>query len=275
MNLEEYIASGILESYALDQLNADERKEVEVVLEKYPELKTELNSIEEGLEFLAMETAMDLPADLKDSIFSKIETPTKEQKPDIDKEEKAPPILKEMPSSTSPSVWKYLVAASVAAAIFSSYMAYDYKNQLKEVENNKLQMQISSELLSNQLNDLNKRLDVLEQNSKVLADINFRQIKMEAIDTSANFIANVYWNEKTEETFLNVGNLKALAQDKQYQLWAIVDGKPLDMGVFDPGTTDLLKMKNASGASLFAVTIEPKGGSSSPSLETMQVAGKV
>lgn len=273
MNLEDYIASGILESYALDQLNAEERKEVEVLLVKHPELKSELNSIEEGLEFLAMETAMELPEDLKDSIFSKIDDKAKVI-PLTGKTKEASRVIRQLQPTSSP-VWKYLVAASVATTIFSSYMAYDYQNKLKQAEKDNLEMQVSSKIVASELQLLNKRLDVLERNSEIFADLNFAQIKMQAVDTTANFAANVYWNSESQETYLNAGNLAALPQEKQYQLWAIVDGKPVDVGVFDPGSTNLLKMKNAAGASLFAVTIENRGGSLSPSLETMQVAGKV
>ena len=76
--------------------------------------------------------------------------------------------------------------------------------------------------------------------------------------------------------FLSVQNLKDLTEENQYQLWAIIDGAPVDAGVFNPGESNLLKMKNiTSGAAAFAVTIEPKGGSENPSLETMQVVGEV
>jgi anti-sigma-K factor RskA len=70
--------------------------------------------------------------------------------------------------------------------------------------------------------------------------------------------------------------MKALSLENQYQLWAIVDGKPIDAGVFDSNLSGLVKMKDiTSGASTFAVTIEPRGGSVSPSLHTMQVVGNI
>jgi len=52
---------------------------------------------------------------------------------------------------------------------------------------------------------------------------------------------------------------------------------PVDAGVFDWNSEGLQKMKSISGQAVaaFAVTIEPKGGSESPSLETMQVIGNV
>jgi anti-sigma-K factor RskA len=70
--------------------------------------------------------------------------------------------------------------------------------------------------------------------------------------------------------------MKTLAQENQYQLWAIVDGKPVDAGVFDGNLAGLLKMKNIPiGAVKFAVTVEPRGGKESPTLSTMQVIGDV
>jgi hypothetical protein len=50
----------------------------------------------------------------------------------------------------------------------------------------------------------------------------------------------------------------------------------VDAGVFDNNKAGLVKMKDiAPGAATFAVTIEPRGGKQSPTLETMQVAGNV
>ena len=39
MNIKEYIASGILEAYLLDEVTPQERMEVERLLARYPELK--------------------------------------------------------------------------------------------------------------------------------------------------------------------------------------------------------------------------------------------
>jgi len=89
-------------------------------------------------------------------------------------------------------------------------------------------------------------------------------------------MAYVYWNGSTQEVYLDIQNMKELAQENQYQLWAIIDGKPVDAGVFDGNLTGLVKMKGiGTGAAAFAVTIEPRGGKASPTLETMQVVGNV
>ncbi|MNG37643.1 Anti-sigma-K factor rskA [compost metagenome] len=72
--------------------------------------------------------------------------------------------------------------------------------------------------------------------------------------------------------------LPANDQDHQYQLWALVDGKPVDLGVFDAKADSahiLLKMKEINGAQAFAVTLEKRGGSATPTMTQMIVMGGV
>ncbi|MEJ7913954.1 MAG: anti-sigma factor, partial [Chitinophagaceae bacterium] len=89
-------------------------------------------------------------------------------------------------------------------------------------------------------------------------------------------LATVYWDRRTNEVYLLVNKLPEPSSDKQYQLWALVDGKPVDAGVFDARTaTALVKMKNITNAQGFAVTLENKGGSIAPTMEQMYVLGNV
>lgn len=62
-------------------------------------------------------------------------------------------------------------------------------------------------------------------------------------------------------------------KDHSYQLWAIVAGKPIDLGVFNADTTskDMKEMKDVELASAFAVTLEKRGGSLTPSMDEMMV----
>ena len=77
--------------------------------------------------------------------------------------------------------------------------------------------------------------------------------------------------------YLDVIDLPAPPTNKQYQLWAIVDGQPVDMGVFDNavGVKTFEAVPFIANAQAFAVTVEDIGGSPTPSLETMVVIGNV
>ena len=65
--------------------------------------------------------------------------------------------------------------------------------------------------------------------------------------------------------------------DHQYQLWALVDGKPVDLGVFDSSENNsgMKRMKSVKGAQAFAVTLEPKGGSVNPTMDQMMAIGNI
>ncbi|RZK28201.1 MAG: anti-sigma factor [Hymenobacter sp.] len=71
---------------------------------------------------------------------------------------------------------------------------------------------------------------------------------------------------------------KPLPPGKQYQLWALDNGKPVDAGVLTAATTagsGLQQMKDIASAQTFAMTVEPTGGSAGPTLTTMTVVGNI
>ena len=91
-------------------------------------------------------------------------------------------------------------------------------------------------------------------------------------------IAAVVYNTEAQNSYLDVINLAEPTSDQQYQLWAIVDGTPVDMGVFDIAiNTDsgLIEVPYIEDAQAFAITLEPRGGSVVPTLEQMVVLGNV
>jgi anti-sigma-K factor RskA len=55
----------------------------------------------------------------------------------------------------------------------------------------------------------------------------------------------------------------------------MVEGNPVDLGVFDMKEDDagMKRMKAIEGAEAFAVTLEPRGGSKSPTMDQLMVMG--
>jgi hypothetical protein len=78
---------------------------------------------------------------------------------------------------------------------------------------------------------------------------------------------------KAQRTLMFLGsNLPTLSKDRTYQLWLIPSkGDPISTGIFEPDSTGMATLtRNSLPQDLdpanFAVTIEPLGGSDSPSL---------
>ncbi len=262
MNIEEYISSGILEAYALGELSASERKEVETNLLQYPALRDELSLIEQSVENLLRQTAVKPRAEVKAKLFEKIN-------------EKTEARVVSMVSHPLTG-WRYATAASVAIALLSSYLAYNYWSKWRNSESNLTELVAQNQRIAQDYNKVNLRLDQIETDLKVTSNPDFMRVVMKGTPNSPQSLASVYWNAQTKEVYLSIQNMKELSKGNQYQLWAIVDGKPVDCGVFDYGVAGLIKMKTAFASPVtFAVTVEPRGGKATPSLETMQVVGNL
>ncbi|RZK01680.1 MAG: hypothetical protein EOO43_24080 [Flavobacterium sp.] len=83
MNLRAYIDSGVLELYALNSLSEQESKDVETMLVKFPELRRELVSIENALEYYAKSRWVSPPSQLEDIVVSSLLNLEKEKAMDI------------------------------------------------------------------------------------------------------------------------------------------------------------------------------------------------
>lgn len=263
MNIQEYISSGILEAYALGEVSQEERAMVDKLLAEYPEAKAELALIEDTLEALAMKAAVEPCKEVKETIMMQMRGAHPESK-----------VVSLVPDALrSMLVYKYAAAASIAIALLTSYLAYDYRSRWIEEEIAFNQLSAQNRRVAEDYNVVNHKLDKIQGDFAIIESTAFQKVVMKGTPNDVNALASVYWNQGTKEVYISIQNLKDLAQEKQYQLWAIVDGKPVDAGVFDKNFAGLLKMKNVTGAAAFAVTVEPRGGQASPTLSTMQVVG--
>jgi anti-sigma-K factor RskA len=262
VNITEYISTGILESYAMGELSVHERAEVEKNLGLYPALKMELAEIEQTMENLLLQAAVTPRAEVKTKLFEKI----------TDR-----PAAKIVPmESNAINLWRYATAASVAIALCSAYLAYNYRSLWKQSESNLTELIAQNQRIAQDYNQVNLRLDKIESDLKVTNNPDFVRVVMKGTPNAPTSLATIYWNAQTRETYLSIQSMKELSKENQYQLWAIVDGKPVDCGVFDFNIAGLLKMKGGFATpATFAVTIEARGGKQSPTLETMQVAGNL
>ena len=119
------------------------------------------------------------------------------------------------------------------------------------------------------------RLNNMQQSLAVMSNPDISRVMMKGVEKSPESLAVIYWNKQSKEVYVEVKNLPKLEDGKQYQLWAIVDGKPVDAGMLPLNESDstMIKMKDFESAQAFAITIEKAGGSPSPTLEQMVVMG--
>jgi anti-sigma-K factor RskA len=246
----------------LGDLTEQEKAEFERKLLEFPELKDELLLVEETQQAFLMRNAINPPTALKEKLFKKIDAPEVR--------------VISIPKDNASILWRYATAASIALALVTSYLAYNYWGKWKEVSADLTTLASQNQQMAQGYNQVNQQLAELEKDIHIMDDPGFQRVIMKGTANANEALASVYWNQSTQEVYLRIHNMKELSQENHYQLWAIIDGKPVDAGLFDKSVNGLIKMKNiGQGAATFAVTIEPRGGSEAPHLETMQVAGNV
>ena len=84
MNPDSYIQTGILELYALNQLESNEREEVERMLSVFPEIRDEYEKIQAALESYASLNAIQPSPQLKEQIIACISNLEKEEEMNLE-----------------------------------------------------------------------------------------------------------------------------------------------------------------------------------------------
>jgi anti-sigma-K factor RskA len=289
MDINEYIASGILENYVLESASDQERQEVECMSHIYPEIKTALTNFQDGIESLALKAAMPPPAELKERVLVQIKT--EKQDGAGEKETKVIPIQQSAPSKSTASksngrIYKLMAVASVVLLLVVGFYAYNTSEDLalaqSEIEDSNAvydQMVNDYDALNTSKIDVSNELAALSNQMDFVGDRNTQKVALTGTTNYLDNLATVFWNESSSRVMLGVQNLPATTSEESYQLWVLVDGIPIDLGVFESkALTDsvgLLEMKNTVSGDAFAITREPKGGSISPNLEQLHVIGTI
>lgn len=272
INIQEIIQSGMLERYAFGHCSEEEMLFLLPLLQDNAELKAELEKIEQTLFDTAFKYAVEAPSVVKENLFSALPEKSNDIEGKIIRMRRKGIGLKK----ENARIKFYLYAASIAllisigvnAILFSSYNGA--KEELTSLQSSR--KQIASEFAK-----LRDEHDDLTQQFTLVTNPYVRQVELNAVKENENYNAKVYFNRDNGNVVLNLAGIQPLPPDKQYQLWALVDGKPIDLGVFDGGIrTSILKIMNMVAApDAFAVTVEPYGGSVNPTLEQMVMLGKV
>lgn len=243
MNVQEYIVSGIVESYVLGLASPEERREFESMCQKHPEVLQARTNFELILEQQAMQNALTPPSFIKEKVLEEIGSGNETTKiPEV-------PVRKM-------NWWKIAAAASIALLAGSLYWNVSLK---KENERTR------SELAENR-----KELAMVkEDRNNMMPGPSIRMASMKGLPIAPQAHATVYWDTTSHDVYLVIANLPKPATEQQYQLWALMDGKPIDIGMisndyFIKQERLVIKARNVQNAQSFAISLEKKGGSTSP-----------
>jgi anti-sigma-K factor RskA len=272
-----YIESGMLELYVLGQLTAREQTEVRAMASSYPEVKREMEAIEIAMERYAVENAVKPTVGLENKIFDRIGISEMAPK----QEARVIPLNAEIKSNYQSKIRSLRLAlvASVALLVVSIAALYSAHSELGTARDQIASLSADREKFSTTVNYMKRTTSDLTKLVAISDDPDWKTIKL-AGQKNPNDNMVVYWHPKGKHVMVNTTKMVLPANDKshQYQLWALVNGKPVDLGVFDvdPNAAHILvNMKEISVAQAFAVTLEQRGGSPTPTMEQMMAMGGV
>ena len=257
-HVEDYITSGILEQFVLEQLATAEAREVQLMAERYPEVRREITLIEDTLRGVAEELAKAPPS----HIFERIQAKISEEEPAPEETEEVLPKQEILAKKTKKiHYWQYGVAATFTLKLAFMAVAANFWMKWQNTES--------------KLSNIQERYDQLAQDSRQLtqtlmtiSDPAVQTVVLHGPPTDAGVRVLTYWNKDTRELLVNAASLPPNDSDQQYQLWGVVDDKSVSLGVFDV-TTDaslpqVLSFSGPAGLSSLSIRLGPKGGSQAP-----------
>ncbi|HEY9259506.1 anti-sigma factor [Chitinophaga sp.] len=280
-----------------------EQNEVETVVLQYPDVKAAVNSLQLDKERFVQLYAVPPPIGIKERLTEIIRQENTQEGNDLLPEELRVPLsapaagkkngkqvthketpIRQLPAAkpSSDRIWKYATAAIVVLLLGSVFMNFfffqkstDYKSRYKSLIATKEKLEADKE---------HQALTSLKETTPVptepdpLSNPDFKWTKMQGGGEFAGKSLSVGWNARTQAVYLQAQMMPLAPAGKQFQLWAIVNKKLVDAGVFDTGANvseQLQQMKAVAVAQGFAVTLERKGGSPEPSMDQVCMSAKI
>lgn len=292
MDSQEYIESGILEQYALGELNEAERAAVEAQAAAHPEIAQELDQVQQALGVYAQAHAQTPPAGMRERVLAGWQAAIRTEAENAP-QATAPvppvaapePVVRQMPiqqadtdTNSSGSAFRWMLAASVALLVASGIANFVLYSRWRDASADLAIARAEQTRVASVMQASERTLSIRQQELEVLRSDEFKAVALAGTAAAPTARARVLYNPTTKAVYLDVRKLPAPPEGKQYQLWALDKGKPVDAGVLAAATTtgdSLQQMKDIASAQAFAMTVEPVGGSVNPTLSTLTVVGNI
>lgn len=246
MDIQQYISSGIIESYVMGLCTPAEEKELETLRSQYTELNTAIIAYEEEMEQNLMQHSTLPSAATDDKILLA-----------IDQLSNRSPVI---PIQTKKQGWfKPLAIAASILLLISAGLSFYLFNQTKKVTP-------VTAIEGLPLNDY-----------EIMKKPTITPVAMYGYGTHAICRCTMFWDKSTGKMYIMIHHLPKSSSSRAYQLWAMVDDKPVSVGIIqDEIRGRFIEMKDVpKGATAFTVTLENAGGSITPTEAEIYLTGSI
>lgn len=264
MDKQKFLNTGLLEQYVLGLTSEAESRKVELYLNEFPELVQTKNELERCMEEVAKECAIPAPPSLKAKILTDIDAQANSVT--------SPSEIKNLPTNTG---LKWGLGLAAASLIGLSIFCFSLYNENENTKSELNQMALNYAALEENCNERKSQNEILASTNNFLKDANTHAVTLEGSSLSPQASAVAFWNKAQKSALLDIVYLPQPPKEKQYQVWADVEGEMIDMGVIDLVEGELIKLPFIANAESLNITLEPKGGSKTPTVEQIYISGKV
>lgn len=247
-------------SFLLGELSGSLAQEMDAHIAECDECSREVVEIKEVLGLLAFSGSMvSPPQKVKQRLMQRISS------------ESTSRVVKfpEKSRLSSSRVWQVAAGLLLVVAAAEAFYISNLRGRLGDALSRLAQEQQAVTALSNQL--VESREQLVKNRERIAAmTASSRLVVMDG--KQANASGRAFWDTKHNTWLFYIENLPPAPEGKTYQLWFIVDKKPISSGIFktdEKGRAELyVKMPvntepNKPGLAT-AVSLEPEGGSQQP-----------
>lgn len=251
MDIQQYIASGIIEMYVMGLCSPEEEKELEQLQHQHPELQEAILQYEKEMEDKMLQNSTLPTAETDKRILKKLES-------------LQAPVIPITSAITGKRInWlKPVAAAAVLLLGISAYFNYSLYN------NNKKQEALIAASTSSPLP---------AGDYAVITNPSITPVAMYGVGTHTICRCTMFWDKQTGKAYIMIHHLPKSSSSRDYQLWAEVDGRTVSVGIInDEIRGRFIEVTNVPGQSVaFKVTLENAGGAQTPTIAETYLEGKI
>lgn len=255
MSTTELINSGDLELYVYGTLSESETNQIAELSKKDAAIKNEIVSIEQSVLTLSSSFSPVISSEVYEKIKYKLGL--KHRK-----------VIKMKPKNKRS---QYLGWAAAIVLMFGAGYQYlqfsETKNTMASIENQNTELELKNQ------QTLSALAVVRDEMNTVVA------LAGQAVSPTSS--AKIYWNKKTEVVYVDASGLPEPPEGMVYQIWSLKLAPqltPTSIGLladFKDNEQKLFAVEKTDDAEAFGITLEPAGGSKTPTMEQLYALGKV
>ncbi|GIZ08148.1 anti-sigma factor domain-containing protein [Flavobacterium sp. UMI-01] len=262
MENKEYINSGILELYVYGLLSEAENEEIANKAKNDPELLAEIVAIEKTVVALS-------------SSFSPFNSIRNYEK--IKSKLGLNPEAKVIEMEPKRNLSSYLGWA--AAILLLVGIGYQY-TQLTTATNQVATTEAEKSKIEKELNTLTLENKAIESSLAFIRDNNTKVVALGGQAVAPESFAKIYWNKDSQKVYVDATGLPEPPKGMVYQVWSLKLSPltPTSIGLLDnfaANSQRLFSVDGTADAEAFGITLEPAGGSLTPTMEQLYTLGKV